>query len=210
MLKKTVSYTNFNDEEVTEDHYFHLSKAELVEMELSMEGGLSKHLQNLVESGDGGTIMKTFKTLLLDAYGKKSADGRSFIKTQEIKDEFASSEVYSQIFMELATNADAAAEFVNGIIPAGLDAEVEKFQAQQDKPETPKPLEEPRGIRGGVDTGGHPSDPAAQPLGVSAAVDPIKPTEQRVLTMAEAQAMDAQELQSLLSTGKARIGSTEG
>jgi len=190
LLKKTVTYENFNGEEVTEEHYFHLSKAELVEMELSMEGGLSKHLENLVESGDGGTIMRTFKQLLLDAYGKKSEDGRHFHKNQEIKDEFASSEAYSQIFMELATNASAAAEFVNGIIPAGLDQEVEKFQQNQDKPDLPKVRE--------------------QPLGVSAAVDPIEPSEQRVLTMAEAQAMDNEELQRLLSTGKARIGSTEG
>lgn len=190
MLKKTVSYTNFNDEEVTETHYFHLTQAELVEMELSMDGGLSKHLQRVVDSEDGGEIMRTFKTLLLDSYGKKSDDGRNFVKTQAIKDEFASSQAYSQIFMELATNADAAAEFINGIVPKGLEEQMEKFQQNQDKPDLPKVRE--------------------QPLGVSAAVDPIENAEQRVLTMAEAQAMAPAELQRLLSSGSARIESTEG
>lgn len=196
MLKKTVTYENFNGEEVTEDHYFNLSKAELVEMELSMDGGLSKHLQTLVESGDGGTIMRTFKTLLLDAYGKKSDDGRRFLKTQEIRDEFASSEAYSQIFMELATNADAAAEFVNNIVPKGLDEEVEKFKQNQDKP-GPEALAEIERARREA------KEEQPQKLGVAA-------QEQRILTRAEVEEMPAEELQRLLASGEARIASTEG
>jgi hypothetical protein len=205
LIKKTVTYENFNDETVTEDHFFHLSKAEIVEMELSMEGGLSKHLERVVKSEDGGEIMRTFKTLLLDSYGRKSDDGRSFVKNPQIREEFASSEAYSVIFMELATNADAAAEFVNGIVPKGLEEEVEKFRANQDKPDTPRARPEPVGIRGG----GEP-----QELGVKAAVPeqgpPTPQVEQRILTRAEVEEMPSEELQRLLSSGEARIGSTEG
>jgi hypothetical protein len=120
MLKKTITYVNFNDEEVTEDHFFHLSKAELVELEMSHEGGLSEALQNIIAAEDGKAIIAEFKKIILGAYGKKSPDGKRFIKTQEIRDEFESSEAYSTLFMELVTDTDKAIEFVNGIVPQGL------------------------------------------------------------------------------------------
>lgn len=201
-----MTFENFNGDTVTETHYFHLSKAELVEMELSMEGGLSKHLERIVENGDGKTIMETFRKLLLDSYGHKTDDGKNFRKTQVIRDNFASSEAYSQIFMELATNAEAAAEFINGIVPAGLEEDMQRFQQNQDKPDLSKP---PVALPGQGQKQPHPQpdgleqEEAPQPLGVAAA-------GQRIITMAEAQSMDGNELQRLLSSGEARLASTEG
>mgnify|MGYP007115357391 CR=1 FL=1 len=118
MLKKTFTYTDFNGVERTEDHYFNLSKAELMEMELSTTGGLAEMINKIVAAQDAPAIVKMFKELVLKAYGQKSADGRRFIKSQELSDEFSQTEAYSQLFMELATDADAAAKFVNGIVPA--------------------------------------------------------------------------------------------
>lgn len=117
MLKKTFTYTDYNGVERTEDHYFNLSKAELMEMELSTTGGLAEMINKIVAAQDAPAIVKIFKELVLKAYGQKSADGRRFIKSEELSNDFAQTEAYSQLFMELATDADAAAKFVNGIVP---------------------------------------------------------------------------------------------
>lgn len=117
MLKKTFTYVDYNGVERTEDHYFNLSKAELMEMELSTTGGLAEMINKIVAAQDAPSIIKVFKDLVLKAYGQKSADGRRFIKSKELSDEFSQTEAYSQLFMELATDADAAAAFVNGIVP---------------------------------------------------------------------------------------------
>jgi hypothetical protein len=127
VLKKTLTYEDFNGETVSEDFFFHLSKAELVELELSHDGGLSESLKKIIASEDGKNIIAEFKNIILTAYGKRSDDGRRFIKSQALRDEFESTEAYSTLFMDLVTNADAAVEFVNGIIPAGLTEEAAKL-----------------------------------------------------------------------------------
>lgn len=121
MLKKTITYNDYNDVERTEDFWFNLSKAEILEMEMSTAGGLAEMIQNIVATQDVPAIVKIFKELILKAYGKKSPDGKRFIKSDEIATEFSQTEAYSNLFMELATNADEAAKFVNGIIPAGSE-----------------------------------------------------------------------------------------
>ena len=120
MIKKTISYTDYNGNERTEDYWFNLSKAEVMEMEMTAEGGMAEFIQKIVDAKDAPSIIRVFKDLVLKAYGVKSDDGRRFIKSKELSDEFSQTEAYSQIFMELATDADAAAKFVNGIIPADL------------------------------------------------------------------------------------------
>lgn len=120
MLKKTITYTDYNGNERTEDHYFNLSKAEIMEMEMSISGGLSEMIRKIVAAQDAPAIIKIFKDLILKAYGEKSPDGKRFIKSDELRTAFAQSEAYSQLFMELATNADEAAKFVNGIIPGDM------------------------------------------------------------------------------------------
>ena len=124
MLKKTITYTDYNGVERKEDFYFNLTKAEIMEMQLSTTGGLSELLTKIVDSKDVPSIIKVFKELILKAYGEKSEDGRKFIKSDEISTAFAQTEAYSQLFMELATDADAAAKFVNGIVPADVSSQV--------------------------------------------------------------------------------------
>ena len=117
MLKKTITYTDFNNVERSEDFYFNLTKAEVMEMEMSTVGGLSEMIQRIIAAQDTPSIIKVFKDLVLKSYGEKSPDGKRFIKTPELAEAFSQTEAYSVLFMELATDADSAAAFVNGIIP---------------------------------------------------------------------------------------------
>ena len=118
MLKKTVTYTDFDGNERTEDFYFNLTRAEVTEMEMSIDGGLVKTIEKVVASKNPRQIVEIFKDVVLRAYGEKSPDGRRFIKTKEVREGFSQTEAYSVIFMELAENAEAAANFMNGIIPS--------------------------------------------------------------------------------------------
>lgn len=122
MLKKTITYVDYNGAQRTEDFYFNLSKAEIMEMEMSTTGGLAETIQKIVSAQDAPAIIKIFKDLVLKAYGEKSPDGKRFIKSEEISTAFSQTEAYSQLFMELATDANAAAEFVNGIVPGDAAA----------------------------------------------------------------------------------------
>lgn len=117
MIKKTMTYTDYNGIQRTEDFYFNLTKAEVAEREMSTAGGLAEMIQRVVDANDAPAIIKIFKELILKAYGEKSPDGKRFVKSEEISNAFAQTEAYSDLFMELATDADAAAKFVNGIIP---------------------------------------------------------------------------------------------
>lgn len=141
MLKKTITYEDFNGETTSEDFFFHLSKAELVELELSHKGGMSEALQRIIDAEDGKAIIAEFKSLILNSYGKKSDDGKRFIKNQQLRDEFESSEAYSTLFMELVTDTDVAVEFINGIIPQGMAEEAAKVAAVDLKVlEKPEPI----------------------------------------------------------------------
>ena len=121
MLKKTVTYVDYNGVERTEDFYFNLTKAEVAEMEMSVQGGFSKMLEEIIASKDNVQIVNLFKQMVLKSYGEKSPDGRRFVKSDEIAQAFAQTEAYSEIFMELALDEKKAADFVNGILPANLD-----------------------------------------------------------------------------------------
>lgn len=133
MLKKTMTYIDYNGTERTEDFYFNLSKAELMEMELSVNGGLAEMLQNIVNAQDSPAIIKTFKEIILKAYGRKTPDGRGFEKSEELSRAFSQTEAYSDLFMLLATNAEEAAKFVNGIVPQDTQMTPAQIAAMNDK-----------------------------------------------------------------------------
>ena len=124
MLKKTITYVDYNGTEKTEDFYFNLSKAEIMEREMGTTGGLAEMIKKVVDAKDAPAIIKIFKDLVLKAYGEKSLDGRRFIKSEALSNEFSQTEAYAQIFMELATDADKASEFVKGIIPADIEKQL--------------------------------------------------------------------------------------
>lgn len=129
MLKKAITYVDYNGVERTESFYFNLSKAELIEMEYGTVGTFTSMIQNIIDAQDEPELIKLFKSLILKSYGKKSADGRRFEKSEEISKDFSETEAYVILFMELARDSKAASEFVNGLIPADIDrVELKKQQ----------------------------------------------------------------------------------
>ena len=126
MLKKTIKYTDYMGNEREEDFYFNLSQAEVMEMEFGVDGGYTAMINRIVANQDAPTIMKTFKKFILDSYGVKTPDGRGFMKSEQLSNEFMATEAYSVLFMELCTDAEAATNFVNAVLPKPKD---------QDKPD---------------------------------------------------------------------------
>ena len=121
MYTRSFTYKDWNDVERTEEFRFNLTKAELMEMQYEQEGGMREYLDKIIKSNNQKELMRLFKDLVLKAYGEKSEDGKYFIKNDEIRQRFASTPVYSELFMELSTDSKVAADFVNGIMPADID-----------------------------------------------------------------------------------------
>lgn len=147
MVKKTITYTNpFTDQEVTEDHYFHISKADLVEMEVEAHKetyrdkdgneltGMQAHLQRMVDAEDARAVLKEFKAIIARAYGKK--EGERFIKNPQVLAEFEGSEAYSELLFQLLTDADEMSKFVNSIVPGNLEQIAAEVAARADVAET--------------------------------------------------------------------------
>ena len=120
MVVKKIKYTDFNGVEREEEFMFNLTEAEITEMELTTDGGLSESIKKIISAQNTPQIIETFKMLILKSYGEKSADGRRFIKSEELTEAFTQTNAYSQFFMELATDDKAAIAFINGIIPDSM------------------------------------------------------------------------------------------
>ena len=126
MLKKTIKFTDYNGVQRSEDFYFNLSKAELLEMEMGTTGGFTETIRKMISAQDVPALARLFKELILKSYGVKSDDGKRFIKNDALREEFMQTEAFSDLYLELATDADAGAQFVNGIMPADIAAEAAK------------------------------------------------------------------------------------
>lgn len=131
MYKETVKYIDYNGVERTEDVYFNLSKAELMEMQLSTAGGFDTMINKLIKAQDQPTLVKVFKDIMLRSYGVPSLDGRRFVKTKELAEEFTQTEAYSDLYMKFITDSEAAAKFITGIMPKSL---IEQMSKQANSP----------------------------------------------------------------------------
>lgn len=129
MITKTITYTDYNGDERTEKFLFNLTKAEILEMELGTTGGFTDMIQKIVEARDTPSILKVFKGLILSAYGEKSADGRHFNKKDEngrrLSEAFSQTEAFSSLFMELVSDSESAAQFVNGLVATATGRKAE-------------------------------------------------------------------------------------
>lgn len=117
MLKKTMTFVDYEGNERTENHYFNLTKSECLKMEMSTNGGMTKLIIKLIEAQNMPEVMEIFENILFKAYGEKSMDGRQFIKSPELSTAFSQTPAYDQLFVTLCTDADEAAKFINAIIP---------------------------------------------------------------------------------------------
>lgn len=168
MIKKTITYVNpFTEKEVTEDHYFHLSKSDLLEMEMEehkaaytdKDGkeltGLQAHMQKMIDAEDAKAVLKEFKAILRRSYGKKVGD--RFVKNQETWEEFEGTAAYDELLFSLWTTPDEMSKFINSMVPGNLEeiakevaaraeAEVARNEARQATvtpiSEAPKPVED--------------------------------------------------------------------
>lgn len=121
MIKETVTYKDFDGNEQTDVLYFNLTRAELSELQFSVEGGFKAYVQKIVESKDSKEIFTTFKKILLMSYGEKSADGKCFTKSEEIRNKFENSAAYDELLMTILQDENKAAALINGIIPERVD-----------------------------------------------------------------------------------------
>ncbi len=134
MYIKTIEYTDYSGNQRKEDFYFSFNEAELMEMELSTEGGFDQWITRIANAQNTPELIKLFKSLILMSYGEKSLDGKKFIKIdpttgRRLSEEFEQTAAYPVLFMELATNTEAASEFINKVIPENAAAAVEKAKA---------------------------------------------------------------------------------
>lgn len=126
MIKKTITYTDYNGVERTEDFYFNLTKAELIDWQYSVDGGLYEILDKITKSADAAKIIDYFKEILLRSYGEKSDDGKRFIKSPELSTAFSQTEAYNMLYMELFSDADVASDFIKGILPSDFGEDFQK------------------------------------------------------------------------------------
>lgn len=136
MLKKTVTYKDLNGKERTETFYFHYFESEIMDMEMSEEGGLAERIQRIIDAKDQPSLLKVIKKFVIDAYGVKSDDGRRFDKSQEVKDAFLQCPAYSKIYMELLTDDKLAADFVNQVVPEDMKDTLAEIAAKAKKNNT--------------------------------------------------------------------------
>jgi hypothetical protein len=137
MIGYPVTYTDFNDNEATETLWFHLSQPELIEWELSVDGGLKNMIQRVLESNNDQGLIMQFKDFILRSYGVRSPDGKRFIKNEQLKEELVQSAAYHHLFMELATDSKKAADFLIGTLPKELQGDVQTAAAQLQAQPTP-------------------------------------------------------------------------
>jgi hypothetical protein len=139
MLKRSITYEDYNGETVTDDFYFNLSKPELVELEVNIEGGFGRFLQTIIKSENTKALIAEFKKIILMAYGVKTEDGKRFIKSDELREGFSQTEAYSVLFMELATDDKKATAFLTAILPRDMQGDMNKALATTPAPTPPLP-----------------------------------------------------------------------
>lgn len=133
MYTTVIKYEDYDGNPREMEAHFHLNKAELLELQVSWDGGLEKVLKKIVEEHDQKRMIEMFKMIILKSYGVKSLDGNRFMKSPEITEAFTQTEAYPELFMKLAMDDKAAAEFVNGIMPKNLVEEAKKLEEDQNK-----------------------------------------------------------------------------
>jgi hypothetical protein len=130
MLKRDITYEDFDGDKITETFYFNLTKSEIIELEVGYKGGLQEALQAIIKADDKKRLIEEFKRIILMSYGMRSEDGKRFIKSDDLREAFSQTAAYDELFMELATNEDSAATFIKGIIPKDFAKEVEKAEVR--------------------------------------------------------------------------------
>lgn len=118
MIIRPITYENWDGEEETKSFAFHLSKTELVDLEVSEKEGFKEMIQRIIKTEDRKALIEQFKKIILMAYGVREGD--RFRKSDELREEFSQTPAYEALFMELATQDGKAVEFLTGCLPKDL------------------------------------------------------------------------------------------
>ena len=150
MIKKNITYIDFDGEERTDAFYFNLSKAELMDIELDYNGNMSAAMNIMLEKRDMKGVLGLLSKLVRKAYGEKSGDGKRFLKNKELEDGFATTDAFSNLLIELVNDEKKLEAFVTGVIPADMREEVEKRMEETRETEAaeqpkPKVVDMPKG-----------------------------------------------------------------
>ena len=146
MLKKTITYSGIDGREYTEDFLFALTKADLMEMEVSTPGGMQEYIQRISQTQDIHAVLDLFKDLIAKSYGQKSPDGKRFIRSKALTEEFMQTEAYDKLLMEIFSDENAAAAFVSGILPQDIAAQAATMLENQKNGGTVAPVPTAGGV----------------------------------------------------------------
>lgn len=199
MLKKTIQFQNFNDEDVQAIYLFHLGKADLIRMEVEVKGGFGEYLTRIGKAQDHEAIMAVVEKIVANSYGIKSEDGMRFIKNPQILTEFKETNAYSELIMELCTDESALLAFIEGIMPHNLKGDLAKIANRQKREATAQDMVE-------LESAASANSDSTFEGPASVMQDGPPPRVQRILTMAEAASLSHEELSHLLATGEAVLG----
>ena len=131
MLKKTITYTDYDGMERTEDFWFNLSKTELTKLDAELPGGVLGVLRKIIDKQDRKALVDFIETLILRSYGEKTLDGKRFVKTPDMAEEFMQTPAYDELFMSILSDTDSQTSFINGVIPQSMAKEIEKTDKKQ-------------------------------------------------------------------------------
>lgn len=131
MLKKTITYTDYDGMERTEDFWFNLSKTELTKLDAELPGGVLGVLRKIIDKKDRKALVDFIETLILRSYGEKTLDGKRFVKTPDMVEEFMQTPAYDELFMSILSDTDSQTSFINGVIPQSMAKEIEQTDKKQ-------------------------------------------------------------------------------
>lgn len=131
MLKKTITYTDYDGMERTEDFWFNLSKTELTKLDAELPGGVLGVLRKIIDKKDRKALVDFIETLILRSYGEKTLDGKRFVKTPDMAEEFMQTPAYDELFMSILSDTDSQTNFINGVIPQSMAKEIEQTDKKQ-------------------------------------------------------------------------------
>lgn len=131
MLKKTITYTDYDGMERTEDFWFNLSKTELTKLDAELPGGVLGVLRKIIDKKDRKALVDFIETLILRSYGEKTLDGKRFVKTLDMAEEFMQTPAYDELFMSILSDTDSQTSFINGVIPQSMAKEIEQTDKKQ-------------------------------------------------------------------------------
>lgn len=132
MLVKAIKYTDYNGDEKVKNFYFNLTKTELAKMNLTAEGGMKETIKAMINESDNKKIVDLFEQIVLGAYGEKSPDGESFLKSDEIRARFQCHPAYDALFMELLEGGEKSiGDFINAVVPQDISSKITAEDREQ-------------------------------------------------------------------------------